>query len=99
MILEKLKDTMKKLKMEKSKILGEEIIKLSNYGASVMGILLVCIFVEFLSFMKWYISCRKKITSNSLQYLTIHYESLKEKQQKQNSIRLNSLEKALIVIL
>lgn len=36
------------------------------YGATIAGIILICIFLEFLGFLKWFMITRKRITANSL---------------------------------
>jgi len=41
----------------------------SIYGASVIGVLLLALIVELLSFLKWFMITRKRITSNCLNSL------------------------------
>ncbi|CDW80847.1 ctr domain containing protein [Stylonychia lemnae] len=75
------------------------ILKTSYYGASIIGMLVLSMFVEFLSFAKWYMITRKRITStclNSLVDLNKDKEQLKKEQHK---IRLKVIERIIVTIL
>ena len=45
------------------------IVNSSLYGASILGILLLSLASEMLSFLKWFLITRKRITSNCLNSL------------------------------
>jgi hypothetical protein len=70
-----------------------------KFGASCIGMILLCFFLEFLKFIKWFVSSRKRITSNSLLNLIEFNKDSKTRKKELRKIRLNMFEKALVVIL
>jgi hypothetical protein len=56
-----------------------KIDKIANFGATAMGVLMICIMCEFLGFIKWFISSRKRITSDSLKSIVSLHKDNEEK--------------------
>jgi len=75
------------------------IITTSLYGATVFGILLLSLIVELLSFLKWYMTVRKRITSNCLNSLVDLNKDQKQFKIEQRKIRLKVIERIFVTFL
>lgn len=69
------------------------------YGATIAGVILLCIFLEGINFLKWFMSARKRITANSLASLVQINKTDVEKKVESKKFRLKPLERVLIIIL
>lgn len=70
-----------------------------RFGASAIGIMIVAFILEFFQFLKWYVSSRKRITSNCLVNLVEVNKDVKQRKKELKKIRLNVFERILIIVL
>ena len=77
-----------------------QITSLSVYGASIIGIFVLSLAIEMLSFLKWYMIVRKRITSNCLNSLVLdlHKDEMTVKAE-QRKIRLTVCERIVVTII
>jgi uncharacterized membrane protein len=75
-------------------------MSLSVFGATVIGIFVLSLVIEMLSFLKWFMIVRKRITSNCLNSLVLDLhkdeETVKAEQRK---IRLSVCERIVVTLL
>eukprot|EP00347_Sterkiella_histriomuscorum_P023424 403334693 len=78
---------------------SDPILKQSYYGASIIGFLVMCLLLELLHFLKWYMLVRKRITSNCLNSLVDLNKDKEQFRKEQRKIRLKVIERIVVTFI